>query len=71
MKVTLWQVCDMQIDFIDNLEALLTEFSRFVSTHDSDVQIDSSSKVWEISEYCILNTAHCDDLNLIMLHVVQ
>jgi hypothetical protein len=34
----------------DNLKALLTDFSRFVLTHDSNVQIESSSKVWEISE---------------------
>jgi len=71
MKPILWQICNMQIDFIDNLEALLTDFSRFVLTHDSNVQIESSSKVWEISKDAILNIAHCDDLNLIMLHVVQ
>jgi hypothetical protein len=57
----------MQIDFIDNLEAPLTDISRLVLTHDSSVQIESSSKVWEISEDGILNIPHCDDLNLIIL----
>jgi hypothetical protein len=56
---------------IDNLEALLTDFSRFVLTHDSNVQIENSSKIWEIYEDGTLNIAHCDDLNLIMLRVVQ
>jgi len=60
----------MQIN-IDNLEALLADFSRFVLTHDSNVQTESSSKVWEISEDGILNIAYCDDLNLVMLCVVQ
>ena len=46
------------------------KFSRFVLTHDSNAQTESSSKVWEISEDGILNIAHCD-LNLIMLYVVQ
>jgi len=56
---------------IDNLEALLADFSRFVLTHDSNVQTESSSKVWENFEDGILNIAHCDNLNLITLCVVQ
>jgi len=40
---------------IDKLEALLTDFSRFVLTHASNVQIESSYNVWEISEDGILN----------------
>ena len=56
---------------IDKLETLSTDFSKFVLTCDSNVPIESSSELWEISEDGILHIAHCEYLNLIMLYVIQ